>query len=144
MAVLMHCGYYNQTICHGGGIAEIRAHILLLPPQKGYASCARNNIRSRAWGEAKEGCSYQVGLVRMRLDDDHHDSCTTDECGVGGRTFQLGRPEALQSLVLGFNRKHHWSPGDLCEFHSIAASELRTLNASAPDFGLGFSDDAQT
>ncbi|KAK9808393.1 hypothetical protein WJX73_010468 [Symbiochloris irregularis] len=66
VAVLMHCGFYNQAVCHGGAaIAEMRAHITLLPPQKAYASCARNNIRSRAWGEATEGCSYQVDRCWM-------------------------------------------------------------------------------
>lgn len=61
VAVLMHCGYYNQAVCNGGAqLSEMRAHIVLLPPQQAYASCARNNIRSRAWGVTAEGCSYQV------------------------------------------------------------------------------------
>ena len=64
VAVLMHCGYYNQAVCHSGAqLAEMRTHIVLLPPQTAYASCARNNIRSRAWGSTTEGCSYQVSYM---------------------------------------------------------------------------------
>ena len=39
---------------------QVRAVVQPLPPQPAYASCARNSIRSRAWGAAVEGCSYRV------------------------------------------------------------------------------------
>lgn len=39
---------------------QVRAVVQPLPPQPAYVSCARNSIRSRAWGSAAEGCSYRV------------------------------------------------------------------------------------
>lgn len=61
VAVLMHCGFYNHALSAPPPSAlEVRAVVQPLPPQPYYNSCARNSIRSRAWGAAVGGCSYRV------------------------------------------------------------------------------------
>lgn len=63
VAVLMHCGFYNHALsAPPASAAEVRAIVQPLPPQPAYHSCARNSIRSRAWGAAAEGCSYRVWI----------------------------------------------------------------------------------
>ena len=61
VAVLMHCGYLNNAFSIPPGAAsEMRAIVQILPPQPSYPSCARNGIRSRAWGATADALSYKV------------------------------------------------------------------------------------
>ena len=61
VAVLMHCGYLNNAFSIPPGAAsEMRAVVQILPPQPSYPSCARNGIRSRAWGATADALSYRV------------------------------------------------------------------------------------
>ncbi|KAJ6806273.1 DNA ligase 1 [Iris pallida] len=58
-AVLMHTGYCRPMSSPPAAIQELRATVLVLPPQEYYTSTLRNNVRSRAWG-AGIGCSFRV------------------------------------------------------------------------------------
>mmetsp|Transcript_2528 Transcript_2528/g.5261 ORF Transcript_2528/g.5261 Transcript_2528/m.5261 type:complete len:401 (-) Transcript_2528:375-1577(-) len=61
VAVLMHTGFYLPAASPPPpAIVELRAFLRPLPPQDGYDSKARNSIRSRAWGAARNGCSFRV------------------------------------------------------------------------------------
>nr|XP_029121710.1 pre-mRNA-splicing factor CWC25 isoform X2 [Elaeis guineensis] len=60
VAVLMHTGYCCPTSSPPPPtIQELWATVRILPPQDGYTSTLRNNVRSRAWG-AGIGCSFRV------------------------------------------------------------------------------------
>ncbi|XP_038981600.1 zinc finger CCCH domain-containing protein 13-like isoform X2 [Phoenix dactylifera] len=60
VAVLMHTGYCCPTSSPPPPtIQELWVTVRILPPQDGYASTLRNNVRSRAWG-AGIGCSFHV------------------------------------------------------------------------------------
>lgn len=60
VAVLMHTGYCRPTASPPPpAIQELRATVVVLPPQDCYVSTLRNNVRSRAWGAAI-GCSFRV------------------------------------------------------------------------------------
>jgi hypothetical protein len=87
VAVLVHAGFYSLPSSGTSpppGLAELRATLLLLPPQEGasllsrrafkprdvltrplaaYASTARHGLRSRCWGGAARGpglCAFRV------------------------------------------------------------------------------------
>ncbi|XP_058770692.1 uncharacterized protein LOC131644259 [Vicia villosa] len=60
VSVLMHTGYCRLTSQPPAAIQELRATIRALPPKDCYISTLRNNVRSRAWGGAANGCSYRI------------------------------------------------------------------------------------
>ncbi|CAL5208123.1 unnamed protein product [Lathyrus oleraceus] len=61
VAVLMHTGYCRPTASQPpAAIQELRTTIRVLPPKDCYISTLRNNVRSRAWGGAANGCSYRI------------------------------------------------------------------------------------
>ncbi|KAH6558418.1 hypothetical protein KP509_1Z065200 [Ceratopteris richardii] len=69
VAVIMHTGYYRPSACQPPfSVQELRVTVRVLPPQDGYTSTLRNNIRSRAWGAAS-GCSFSVEQCKiMKVD----------------------------------------------------------------------------
>jgi hypothetical protein len=68
VSVLMHMGYFCNTITHPPPqMSEVHAVLELLPPRDSYPSNFRNSVRSRAWCAKLTTCSYQVrGSRRSR------------------------------------------------------------------------------
>lgn len=68
VAALVHQGYYHLSAIHPpGAVQELRITLQLLPPQDGYTSCYRNQLRSRYWCAPYDGCSYSVSHRKLAI-----------------------------------------------------------------------------
>ena len=65
VAILQHCGFYSPGDYQTARVQEVQALLRVMPvAERGYASSARNGMRSRSWG-VNEG-SLSVAVVAAR------------------------------------------------------------------------------
>ena len=64
VAVLMHLGYVNSIVgIPRNTVSEAQVMLEYLLSSSFYPSVFRNGVRSRAWGNFENGCSFRVCLL---------------------------------------------------------------------------------